>query len=90
MRAPGTPTLACPRLAVRPMIKPGLAGRRRNEGVDAGNFLFLDIDGGLAQCPRQTTGGATKSDEIYTSIRTPHLTSVPFHIFTEDIQERNS
>jgi hypothetical protein len=25
----------------------------------------------------------------YPSIRTPHLTSVPFHVSTEEVQERN-
>jgi len=75
--------------ALRPMIKRGLARRRRDEGVDARQFLFLDIDGGLAECPRQSTGDPTNRDKIYPSIRTPHLTSVPFHVFTEEVQERN-
>jgi len=51
--------------------------------------LFLDIDGGLAECPRQSTGDPTNRDKIYPSIRTPHLTSVPYHVFTEEVQERN-
>ena len=56
--------------ASRPMIKRGLARRRRNEGVDARQFLFLDIDGGLAECPWQSAGGPTNRDKIYPSIRT--------------------
>ena len=33
------------------MIKPGMARRRRNEGVDARQFLFLDIDGVSPNAP---------------------------------------
>ena len=52
-------------------------------------LLFLDIDGGLAQWTRQSTGGPTNRDKLYPSIRRPHLTSVPFHVFTEEVQESN-
>jgi hypothetical protein len=75
--------------ALLPMIKRGLARWRRNEGVNARQLLFLDIAGGLAECPRQSTGDPTNRDKIYPSIRTPHLTSVPFRVFTEEVQERN-
>ena len=70
------------------MIKRGLARRRRNEGVDARQFLFLDIDGGLAECPRQSTGGPTNRDKIYPSIRTPHLTSPISRIYRRGTREK--
>jgi hypothetical protein len=69
MRAPFHPMLACPRQAVRPMIKPGTArGGNLMTGLTPRQFLFLDIDGGLAQCPRHSTGGPTnrmKSLRVY-------------------------
>jgi len=88
MRADWHPTLACPRQAVQPMIKRGMARRRRNEGVDARQFLFLDIDRDLAHDLGRAREVRPLGENLceYTH---PHLTSVPFHIVTEEVQERN-
>ena len=84
----GTPTPACPRQAVRPMIKPGMARPRAIKGLTPGNSCSSTSTGSRPM-PSAEYGRSDQSDKIYTSIRTPHLTSVPFHILTEEVQERN-
>ena len=58
------------------------------KGLTLDNSCSSTSTGGLAECPRQSTGGPTNRDKIYPSIRTPHLTSVPFHVFTEGTREK--
>jgi hypothetical protein len=67
----------------------GLARRRRNEGVDARQFLFLDIDGGLVQCPRQSTGSPTNRMKPYTEYTHAALDISPIsHIYRRGTREK--
>jgi hypothetical protein len=58
------------------------------KGLTPGNSLLLDIDRDLAHDLGRAREVRPLGENLceYTH---PHLTSVPFHIVTEEVQERN-